>query len=520
MRIMKPNQYLHLALACLLASVCVSCVTSNNGAAVVSVAANGPGPAPSASDSVVQVTVTEQGHDFLRPWQKRPPASRRGLGVAIAGDRVLVTATLVQNATFVELQHAKSGGQTVADVTHVDYQANLAVLTPHDPKFLSSCTPLEINDHLQVGDRVSAWQLEANGSEFVTEGELRSVAVGLYPYETGMLAYRIEISLSRLTSSYTIPVVNGRRLAGLLMHYSANTRIMTLVPAPVIKHFLDDLDDGKYEGFPLAGFSFTSLVDAQLRRHVSLPDGANGVYVSRVRVGSPAEDAGIRAGDVLAAIGEHLVDKRGEYDDPTYGKLGIANIPSMGSAGDVVPFHLLRDGKPFEALVTLRVLPMNQQPIPPYILDQAPRYYILGGLLLQELSGQYLRQWGGKWRNKAPRSLVYYYHRQWELFKPDERVVILTQVLPSRGVIGYEGLRFLRLTKINGRKIGRLEDVPKALSKPVAGLGGKGKFHRLEFDQNPRVIHIDAETLAAENKAIQQRYRLPALSRLTKPAKK
>ena len=35
--------------------------------------------------------------------------------------------------------------------------------------------------------------------------------------------------------------------------------------------------------------------------------------------------------------------------------------------------------------------------IPPYNLDRAPPYYVVGGLIFQELSRQYLREWGANW---------------------------------------------------------------------------------------------------------------------------
>ena len=35
------------------------------------------------------------------------------------------------------------------------------------------------------------------------------------------------------------------------------------------------------------------------------------------------------------------------------------------------------------------------------------KFYILGGLVLEELSRQYLKEWGQEWMKKAPEDLVY-----------------------------------------------------------------------------------------------------------------
>ena len=39
----------------------------------------------------------------------------------------------------------------------------------------------------------------------------------------------------------------------------------------------------------------------------------------------------------------------------------------------------------------------NDYVITPYNFDRAPLYYVLGGLVFQELSRQYLREWGANW---------------------------------------------------------------------------------------------------------------------------
>ncbi len=44
--------------------------------------------------------------------------------------RVLVTADLVANQNYVELERAESGEKTAANVVVVDYEANLALLEP------------------------------------------------------------------------------------------------------------------------------------------------------------------------------------------------------------------------------------------------------------------------------------------------------------------------------------------------------------------------------------------------------
>jgi hypothetical protein len=78
----------------------------------------------------------------------------------------------------------------------------------------------------------------------------------------------------------------------------------------------------------------------------SVPDFSpvdRGVLLSGVTPGSPAETAGIRAGDVIVGFGDHEVaDLQGLTDELRAHK-----------AGDVVQVHLLRDGKERTVTVTL-----------------------------------------------------------------------------------------------------------------------------------------------------------------------
>ncbi len=461
--------------------------------------------------SVVRVNVTNQPWDFGRPWGKRPPYSRRAIGTVLTGNRVLVTAELVANANYVELETAEGGLKAPASVEVVDYEANLALLKTDDGEFLKALQPLEIV-HARTGDMLSVWQLESNGALLVTKGPMTTAEVTRYPVDDApLLIYRLTTPLQFRDSSFTLPVVKDGKLAGLIMRYDNTTTNADVLPAPVIEHFLKDAANPPYKGFPRVGITSSSTRDPQFRRFLGMNAGTpGGIYIADALPSGPAARAGIEKGDVVLSVDGQAIDQDGNYRDAEYGKIGMSHLFSTRhTVGDVVKFTVFRKGEKKELDVTLARRPVESFVIEPYIIDRAPKFYVLGGLVLCELSRQYLKEYGNDWQKKAPEQFVYFDRQQNELFKDGpKKLVFLNRVLPSDLTIGYEELTQLVVTKVNDVRLECLADLPAALAKAKDGL------HKVEFDGEPGVIYLDAAGVASAASELQKKYRLPALQRL------
>jgi S1-C subfamily serine protease len=486
-------------------------------AATEPVAPPAPPPVAKASKqlSVVRVNVTTQPWDFLRPWGKRPPFSRRAIGAVLAGGKVLITAEMVANGTYLEFESPEGGAKVPATVDAVDYEANLALLKTEDAAFLKNYQPIGTTA-AKVGDTLSIWQLESTGTLLVTPGTMTSAEVSRYPVaDTALLVYRLTANLQSRDSSFTLPVVKDGQLAGILMRFDNNSKNTELVPAPIIEHFLKDAAKGQYAGFPRAGMTFSPTRDPMFRRFLglvrdSLPKANGGVYVTQVLRGSPAAKAGLQEGDTILRVGGEAVDQDGNYEDPEYGKLAVSHFLAVKNfVGDNVKFDIMRNGEPKELTLTLDHRAPEEYVSDPYIIDRAPRFYIFGGFVLQELSRQYLKEFGADWQKRAPEDLVYLDRYQSDLFaQGPKKIVILSRVLPSDVTIGFEQLRGLVVTKVNGEALDSLSDLPAALAKAENGL------HKIEFDGEPHRVWIDAAAAEALGPVLKQSYRIPILHRL------
>jgi len=456
--------------------------------------------------SFVRVIATNQNYDFLRPWIKRPPYTRRGLGTVLTDGRILITAELVLRNAYVELEKIDSGEKCPAEVAVIDYQANLALLRPSRPDFLKGARPLELDAGARVGDRAEVVQLEPNGSLATTGATITTVTVANYPIdELGLLIFRLSVPLQQRDGSFVLPAVRNGRLLGLLMRYDARSQTAELIPPPVIRHFLKGASATPYAGFSRAGISFAKLRDPQLRRYLGLKENG-GVFVDGVAPQSPAAKAGLQSGDVILSVNGNPVDADGNYENAEYGRIPFSHLLTTESfVGDSVPFSIWRSGQ----IQTINVKSEPRDPagmkVPSLQFDKPPRYLIAGGLVFQELTRPYLLEWGPDWRNAAPQRLVYYDAFQDELPADRKKIVFLSRVLPSPGVLGYEGLEHLVVKSANGQPIQNLEDLAAALKQPENG------FHRIEVEEDPGVIYLDPQATDAEAESLQRQYGLPAL---------
>ena len=460
--------------------------------------------------SLVRVRASIQPYDQFRPWQKKAPFGLNGTGVVLPGGKVLATAALVENRTEVGLERPGSAEKCAAEVEAIDYEANLALLRPTDTKFLQGFAGVKMGPTLRAGDTAQVWQLDKNGEMLRNQAEVLSAGVGRYPAdEAGFLLYGVRVSLPKRDDSYTLPMMRDGMLVGMMMGYDRDSQEGTVIPVPMIEHFLKDAMDGKYEGFPTLGVSWTSLRDPNLREEFRTPK-SGGILLTRVNPRGTAGRAGLKEGDVLLSVDGFVLDEDGNYQDSLYGPTSVGNlIRTRPIVGSPAKFHLSRDGKEMDLTGTYDRRARDEIAIPTLQFDVAPRYVVIGGLVFQELTGAYLQEWGDKWSERAPQRLVQLFSFQQEMnLDPSKKVVFLSQVLPSSITMGYLQLSGLVLSKLNGQEINGL--------KSLAALADGAKDGNLvfEFTDNPERIVLDAAEVKTMGDKIGKDYGLPALRRL------
>ncbi len=116
---------------------------------------------------------------------------------------------------------------------------------------------------------------------------------------------------------------------------------------------------------------------------------------------------------------------------------------------------------------------------------------------------------GANWPKEAPQRLVALDAFQDEDNAPDRgKVVFLSQVFPTASALGYQDLEHLVVSKVNDVPIKSLDDLAKAIATP------KICFHKIEFDDDPPLIYLDAAESEKSDAQIRQEYGIPELKNL------
>lgn len=468
------------------------------------------------TNAIVKVNANSQGFNPHIPWQKETPGAKRGLGVVLAGNRILVTGQMVANATYIELELPESGQKLAAKVVAVDYEANVALLGSASPakekEFFATLKPVTLDTSSRIGDSLAVWQIGRVGDLIATPMTLAKVMTQPYVVDSAsFLVYETTGTIRSEGNSFTLPLVKGGKLAGLLLRYDSKNTTATFVPAQIIEHFLKDSADGQYDGFPSLGVEMQQTLDEQFREYLDMKQGQKGAFISGVSKGATAEKIGVKEGDIILAVNGHAIDSRGDYQDPQFGALSMGHIVRGRSfVGDKLEIKVLREGK--EVVLNGELTRKNPADflVTPYIFDRGPNYVMMGGLLFQELSKPYLQAFGGDQQSGAVLRLSRIADHPEEYEKAGrKKLIFLSAVLPTPSAQGYERLGGQVVNQVNGRKINDLRDLDEAFKQPKDGI------HVIELADFPKILYLDAISAERDNlKLVGGAYRIGSLKRI------
>ena len=450
--------------------------------------------------SVIQIFTFSQQPIWDAPWRFDAVRRMGGSGFVIKGKRIMTNAHVVSWGRQIIVRRYQDPRPYVAEVEYVGHDCDLAVLTVQDSHFFENLEPLELGELPKVRSAVVTYGYPAGGEEIsYTRGVVSRIEMEAYAHigNRRLLTCQTDAAINPGNSGG--PVIQDDRVVGVAFQGMAGLENAGFfIPTPVIDHFLKDIENKHYDGFPFAGLRVVPLQNSAYRKFLKLPDNDLGARVDGILPIATTEKL-LKLDDVLMRIGDFPVASDGTI---LYrgNRVSSALAFQAVQAGECVPLQVWRDGTQLD--LSLPVAPYNGDRAAGYQYDTLPRYLVYGGLVFTPLSLDYLRTLG---RNTPEMSFgeSYYelYYRKFEdptNARPEP--IVLASVLADSVNANLHVRGRALVDKVNGVRIDQLEDLIRAVETTT------NDFDQIEFVPHHSFETLDHAEVAKANSRILKTY--------------
>ncbi len=455
-------------------------------------------------NSVVKIYTINNRYNYHEPWQMHGQNSFQGSGAIIAGKRILTNAHVVSDHTFLQVRRAGKAKKYTAQIEVIAHESDLAILAVADDAFFVDVKPLEIGELPQIRDEVSVYGFPEGGDKLsITEGVVSRVEHSNYTHSGAyLLACQIDAPVNSGNSGG--PVIKDEKIIGVAFQGLQGGRyenIGYMVPAPVVKHFLDDIKDGRYDGTPDIGITMQKMENPDIRHNYYMNEVQTGVLVNKIYPDSPSTGI-LKTGDVILAIDGENVANDGTIEFRKGERTFFGYVLQRKQIGESVNLDLMRKGKKVNIEIVLSKHIDFERLVPQRKYDIAPTYYIIGGLVFEPLTLNYLMEFGSgsDWYLSAPTALLHNYINGEP--EPDKSaLIVLIKVLADEINVGYHNSENVIVSFVNGKKISTIKDLVGAFENH------DGEYHVIEDVKGYKII-LNKKTVDENSAPILKKYKI------------
>ncbi|EKO15828.1 S1C family serine protease [Leptospira kirschneri] len=421
-----------------------------------------------------------------------------GTGMIISGNRILTNAHVVSNSSYLKVKHFNSSKFYKAEVQYLGFDCDLAILKVEEDEFFSGVEPLEISE---VSPALGSNLLilgYPGGDENITLENGNVSRVERVRYSFSGLDYRkaIRVNANIIPGYSGGPAIQNGRVVGITFQVSQSQgNVAYLIPPEIINHFLKDVEDGTYHGFPFPGFSFQNGHSSSLKSYLKIPEGLNGILINTIYPDSSFSDL-LQPEDFVYKIDNSYLNGDGGIMDEIGGFIG--DLIEEKFIGDHIKLFFYRNGKNYKVEGTLKRVPT----LDIYRQQNKSSSFLSGGFLFQPVN----RALAGGDSKRLESSLRYHYsyYIQDELYRFTDRDILLSGIYPDPLNSKYASYRYKILESINDRTPSDLEDF-KSLWKKFYGGTISLKFRGVNLP-----IILDQDTIDKINIRIKKRFDVEA----------
>jgi serine protease Do len=268
-----------------------------------------------------------------------------------------------------------------AEVVLADPRADLAVLRIDARGEQLTALALRDSDELEVGDIVLAIGNPFGVGQTVTSGIISALGRTMVGDADAQSFIQTDAAINPGNSGGALVTMDGA-LAGvnaaIYSRDGGSLGIGFAIPANLVAAVLHRAQTGKGVAHPWLGAS-GQAVTSEIASGLGL-DRPGGVLINSVVPGSPAEQAGLKVGDVVAAVDNHPIF------DPRALKFRI----DTHDVGQSTTLEVLRHGQPEQVKIVLAKVPEN----PPRDLTKLKGNEPLAGATVANLSPAFAEELG------------------------------------------------------------------------------------------------------------------------------
>lgn len=435
--------------------------------------------------SIVKIFTVANNPSFRQPWTSLVKQFT-GSGCIIDGDKILTNAHVVTDSTYVEVLKNGEIKRYEAEVLSISHDSDLALITVKDKSFFENTVSLTIGKLPNLQEKVTVYGFPTGGDTLsITKGVISRIEHQRYVH-SGKYLLAIQIDAPINSGNSGGPALSNGKIVGIVMQGRKSSQsIGYIIPPSVINHFLDDMKDGKYHGYPFLGVVVQNLESPILKEMYNLSKSKYGILVNQIIPNSPASRI-LKLGDILTSIDGYKVFTNSkvefrdqEYTDFTY-PLDIHQI------GDEITLEVIRDKKQISLKVKLDKNQNELMLIKKRKYEKNPTYYIYGGLVFVPAINKY----------KIP-------SKYYKMF-PDEKreeLVLLHRVLSSELTKGFNQVGGLLMAKVNNKEFKNFNEFVSLIEN------SKEKYIIFEDVDNNKVV-LKREDVVKKQKDILARYNI------------
>lgn len=460
------------------------------------------GLAVDIDQAMVKIYTNSVAYNYYIPWSTDAPRESFGSGCVVDGNLILTNAHIVSNETYLQVRKEGDPRKYQAFVVAVSHDADLALITVNDESFFHGIDPLELGELPQPREQVTVYGYPMGGDALsTTQGVISRIESSRYVHsDLSLLTVQIDAAINPGNSGG--PAIINNKIIGVAMQTITQAdNIGYVIPVPVIRHFFEDMEDGSYDGFPSAGFSYQTIRNEAFSERFGIEEEQAGVMVTQTAHGSPAAEV-LQPGDVIMKIDGRAIAGDGTVELISGNRTRLDYMVNRRQIGEIIPLEIVRDGIPQTVEISLSTTFHDLTMVSYKIYDTPPEYFIFGGAVFMPLTLNYLESWGRDWRQYTIDYLSYpLLFDNWSTEEREE-IVILTFMLPAEVNTGYESIQNEIIETVDGTRV-------RSFSQFVE-MVDNGTDPFLELTTNlGNIIVLDREKAIAVNGEILSRYGIP-----------